>query len=190
VARTPWPGVAEAAQENPREADQRMRRAAVGRRMWLRACDAEISPFLQRTGLCAFSARGHHLAHCAGRTFSRSSGDVVIGYWPRAEMIAGTPTARRHGLKLALEAVATRVRAPGQDYGGLMVDVRPPRPWLAACHWVVTRLTNLSEMRRQADQEGGRPGKVALVMHHSTRERCAPRELLIRHKEHCASDHR
>ena len=181
--------VAEAAQDTPREADQRMRRAAVGPQDVVCAlADAEISPFLQAAlDYARFRRAAIILLTCAGPAPSAESlADVVIDLAPGPEMIAGyTRLKAATALKLALEAVATAafVRL-GKTYGGLMVDVRPttPRGWQRAT-WVVTRLTNLSavEAVKLIKKAGGR-AKVALVMHHARVNAARARELLIQHK--------
>lgn len=181
--------VAEAAQDNPREADQRMRRAAVGPQDVVCAlADAEISPFVQAAlDYARFRRAAIILLTCAGPApAAESLADVVIDLAPGPEMIAGcTRVKAATALKLALETVATAafVRL-GKTYGGLMVDVRPttPRGWQRAT-WVVTRLTNLSpdEAVKLIKKAGGR-AKVALVMHHARVNAARARELLIQHK--------
>lgn len=181
--------VAEAAQDNPREADQRMRRAAVGPQDVVCAlADAAISPFLQAAlDYARFRRAAIILLTCAGPEPSADPlADVVVDLAPGPEMIAGfTRLKAATALKLALEAVATAafVRL-GKTYGGLMVDVRPttPRGWQRATR-VVTRLTNLpaEEAAKLIRKAGGR-AKVALVMHHARVNAARAKELLIQHK--------
>jgi N-acetylmuramic acid 6-phosphate etherase len=181
--------VAEAAQDNPREADQRMRRAAVGPQDVVCAvADVEISPFLQAAlEYARFRRAAVILLTCAGpMPTAEPLADVVIDLVPGPEMIAGcTRLKAGTAIKLALEAVSTTafVRL-GKTYGGLMVDVRPttPRSWQRAIQ-VVTRLTNLpaEEATKLIKKAGGR-AKVALVMHHARVNAARAKELLIQHK--------
>jgi N-acetylmuramic acid 6-phosphate etherase len=183
--------VSEAAQDNPREADQRMRRAAVGPQDVVCAiADVEISPFLQAAlDYARFRRAAVILLTCAGPMPSPSAAplaDVVIDLAPGPEMIAGcTRLKAATAIKLALEAVSSAafVRL-GKTYGGLMVDVRPttPRGWQRATR-VVTRLTNLpaEEAAKLIKKAGGR-AKAALVMHHARVNAARAKELLIQHK--------
>ena len=181
--------VAEAAQDNPREADQRMRRAAVGPQDVVCAiADTEISPFLQAAlDYARFRRAAIILLTCAGPSPSAEPlADVVIDLAPGPEMIAGcTRLKAATALKLVLEAVSsTAFVRLGKTYGGLMVDVRPttPRGWQRATR-VVTRLTNLpaEEAVKLIKKAGGR-AKVALVMHHARVNAARAKELLIQHK--------
>ena len=181
--------VAEAAQDTPREGDQRMSRAAVGPQDVVCAiADVDISPFLQAAlEYARFRRAAVILLTCAGPMPSAEPlADVVIDLVPGPEMIAGcTRLKAGTAIKLALEAVSTTafVRL-GKTYGGLMVDVRPttPRSWQRAIR-VVTRLTNLpaEEAAKLIKKAGGR-AKVALVMHHARVNAARAKELLIQHK--------
>ena len=180
---------AEAAQDNRREAEQRMRRAAVGPQDVVCAiADGEVSPFLQAAlEYARFRRTSIVLLTCAGPMPSADPlADVVIDLVPGPEMIAGcTRLKAATAIKVALEAVSSAafVRL-GKTYGGLMVDVRPttPRGWQRATH-VVTRLTNLpdEEAVKLIKKAGGR-AKVALVMHHARVNAARAKELLIQHK--------
>ena len=181
--------VAEAAQDNPREADQRMRRAAVGPQdVVCGIADTEISPFLQAAlDYARFRRAAIILLTCAGQSPSAETlADVVVDLAPGPEMIAGcTRLKAATALKLVLEAVSsTAFVRLGKTYGGLMVDVRPttPRGWQRATR-VVTRLTNLpaEEAAKLIRKAGGR-AKVALVMHHARVNAARAKELLIQHK--------
>ena len=181
--------VAEAAQDSPREGDQRMRRAAVGPQDVVCAiADAEVSLFLQAAlDYARFRRAAIILLTCAGPNASAESlADVVIDLALGPELIAGCARLKAGtAIKLALEAVSTAafVRL-GKTYGGLMVDVRPTTPlgWQRATR-VVARLTNLSaeEAVKLIKKAGGR-AKVALVMHHARVNAARARELLIQHK--------
>lgn len=181
--------VAEAAQDDPREADQRMRRAAVGPQDVVCAvADVAISPFLQAAlEYARFRRAAIILLTCAGPMPSAEPlADVVIDLVPGPEMIAGcTRLKAGTAIKVAIESVSSAafVRL-GKTYGGLMVDVRPttPRGWQRAIS-VVTRLTNLpaEEAVKLIKKAGGR-AKVALVMHHARVNAARAKELLIQHK--------
>jgi len=181
--------VAEAAQDNPREGDQRMRRAAVGPQDVVCAiADVAISPFLQAAlDYARFRRAAIILITCAGPSPSAESlADVTIDLAPGPELIAGCARLKAGtAIKLALEAVSSAafVRL-GKTYGGIMVDVRPttPRGWQRATQ-VVTRLTNLSgeDAVKLIKKAGGR-AKVALVMHHARVNAARARELLVQHK--------
>ena len=180
---------AEAAQDNPREAEQRLRRAAVGPQDLVCAiADGEVSPFLQAAlDYARFRRAAIVLLTCAGpMPTAEPLADVVIDLAPGPEMIAGcTRLKTATAIKVALQAVSSAafVRL-GKTYGGLMVDVRPatPRGWLRATR-VVTRLTNLpaDEAVKLIKKAGGR-AKVALVMHHARVNAARAKELLIQHK--------
>jgi N-acetylmuramic acid 6-phosphate etherase len=181
---------AEASLDNAREADQRMRRAAVGPSDVVCAlADAPISRFLH-TALeyARFRRAAVVLCTTAGAPAEEDEplADVVVDLAPGPELIAG---ATRHkaatALKLAVQAVSSAAFVIlGKTYGGLMVDVRPtgPRSWHKAVQ-VVTRLTNLdaAEAEKLIKKAGGR-AKVALVMHHARVPAARAKELLVQHK--------
>ncbi|HEX7597418.1 MAG TPA: N-acetylmuramic acid 6-phosphate etherase [Polyangia bacterium] len=183
--------VAEAAQDNSREADQRMRRAAVGPQDVVCAItDSEISPFLQAAlDYARFRRAGIVLLSCANPVTSVQASpmaDVVVDLAPGPEIIAGcTRLKTGTAIKLALQSMtsAAFVRL-GKTYGGLMVDVRPttPRSWQRATR-VVTRLTKLSsdEAVKLIKKAGGR-AKVALVMHHARVNAARAKELIVQNK--------
>ena len=181
--------LAEAAEDNPREADQRMRRAAVGPQDVVCAiADASISPFLQAAlDYARFRRAAIILLTCAGPSSSAESlADVVIDLAPGPELIAGCSRPKAGtAIKLALEAVSsTAFVRLGKTYGGLMVDVRPatPRGWQRATR-VVTRLTNLpAEEAARLVKKAGNRAKVALVMHHARVNATRAKELLVQHK--------
>jgi N-acetylmuramic acid 6-phosphate etherase len=180
---------AEAAQDDPREAEQRMRRAAVGPQDVVCAiAEGEVSPFLQAAlDYARFRRAAIVLLTCAGPMPSAERlADVVVDLVPGPEMIAGCARLKAAtAIKVALETVSSAafVRL-GKTYGGLMVDVRPttPRAWQRATR-VVTRLTDLpaEEAVKLIKKAGGR-AKVALVMHHARVNAARAKELLIQHK--------
>lgn len=185
---------AEAAQDNGREADQRMRRAAVGPSDVVCAlADAPLSRFLT-TALeyARFRRAAIVLMTTAGAPAQENEGneelsfDVLVDLAPGPEIIAG---ATRHKaattLKLAASAMTSAAFVSlGKTYGGLMVDVRPttPRSWERAIQ-VVTRMTGLDEdeAEKLIKKAGGR-AKVALVMHHARVPAVRAKELLVQHK--------
>jgi N-acetylmuramic acid 6-phosphate etherase len=186
---------AEAAQDNGREADQRMRRAAVGPSDVVCAlADAPLSRFLT-TALeyARFRRAAIILVTTAGAPVAKNDEeneeltlDVLVDLQPGPEIIAG---ASRHkaatALKLAISAMTSAAFVSlGKTYGGLMVDVRPttPRSWQRAIQ-VVTRMTGLDadESEKLIKKAGGR-AKVALVMHHARVPAVRAKELLVQHK--------
>jgi N-acetylmuramic acid 6-phosphate etherase len=183
--------VAEAAQDNPREGDQRMRRAAVRPQDVVCAItEREISPFLEAAlDYARFRRASIILVSCAGPSAHSKPepvADIVVDLAPGSEIIAGcTRLKTGTAIKLALEAMSSAafVRL-GKTYGGIVVDVRPttPRGWLRAIQ-VVTRLTRLpeDEAARLIKKAGGR-AKVALVMHHARVNAARAKDLIVQHK--------
>jgi N-acetylmuramic acid 6-phosphate etherase len=183
--------VADAAQENRREADQRMRRAAVGPQdVVIALSDGEIYPFLETAVEYAqFRRAAIILVSCADPTeHEKVAGmaDVVIDLAPGPEIIAGnTRLKAATAIKLALESMSSAafVRL-GKTYGGLMVDVRPttPQSWERAAQ-VVSHLTKLPEDEAIAlIKKAGNRAKIALVMHHARVNAARARELIVQHK--------
>ena len=183
--------VAEAARENPREGDQRMRRTAVRPQdVVCGISDGEISPFLQAAlDYARFRRASIILLSCAGAPANLEAApaaDIVVDLAPGPEMIAGcTRLKAGTAIKLALESMSTAafVRL-GKTYGGVMVDVRPTTPggWQRAIR-VVTRLTKLSdeEASKLIKKAGGR-AKLALVMYHARVNAARAKELIVEHK--------
>ncbi len=188
---------AEAAQDNGREADQRMRRAAVGPSDVVCAlADAPLSRFLTTAlDYARFRRAAIILMTTAGapardnqedKEGEELTFDVLVDLAPGPEIIAG---ATRHkaatALKLAISAMTSAAFVNlGKTYGGLMVDVRPttPRSWQRAIQ-VVMRMTGLDadESEKLIKKAGGR-AKVALVMHHARVPAVRAKELLVQHK--------
>ncbi len=182
---------AEAARENRREADQRMRRAAVGPNDVVCAlCDDEITPFLETAMEYArFRRATIILVICAGATAipqAAALADIVIDLATGPEMIAGnTRMKAATAIKLALESMSSAafVRL-GKTYGGMMVDVRPatPQSWERAAR-VVAHLTKLSEDEAvKLIKKAGNRAKVALVMHHARVNAARAKELIVQNK--------
>ncbi len=181
---------AEAAQDNGREADQRMRRAAVGPSDVVCAlADAPVSRFLA-TALeyARFRRAAVILVTTAGAPAEDEElvPDVLIDLAPGPEIIAGlTRHKAATALKLAISAMTSAAFIGlGKTYGGLMVDVRPttPRTWQRAIQ-VVMRMTHLDadEAEKLIKKAGGR-AKVALIMHHARVPAVRAKELLVQHK--------
>jgi N-acetylmuramic acid 6-phosphate etherase len=143
----------EIAQDSRREAEQRMRKAAVGPGDLVCAvADAEISIFLQAAIEYARFRRAHVvLVSCApppeaedGNTLA----DILIELDSGPEVIAGaTRFKAATAIKFALSAMSTAAFVQiGKTYGGLMVDVRPatPRTWQRAIQIVTGPRSPLS----------------------------------------------
>jgi N-acetylmuramic acid 6-phosphate etherase len=183
--------VAEAAQENRREADQRMRRAAVGPQdVVVALCDGEVYPFLETAVEYAqFRRAAIILVSCAEPAAHQQvagMADVVIDLAPGPELIAGnTRMKAATAIKLALESMSSAafVRL-GKTYGGIMVDVRPttPQSWDRAAR-VVSHLTKLPEDEAvKLIKKAGNRAKIALVMHHARVNAARAKELIVQHK--------
>jgi N-acetylmuramic acid 6-phosphate etherase len=184
----------EGAEDNPREAEQRMRRVAVG--------PADIVCCIAASGVTPFSRAALEYARfrraatvfvtCApvarapGGETDTPLADVVVELGTGPEVIAGSTRLKAGtATKLVLNAISTTSFVLlGKTYGGLMVDVRPTNAklWARAVR-IVTRLTGLGdeEALKLIKKAGGR-AKVALVMHHARVSAQRARELLIQHK--------
>jgi N-acetylmuramic acid 6-phosphate etherase len=181
----------EAALESRREAEQRMRKAAVGPGDVVCAvADFEVSTFLRSAMDYARFRRAHViLISCADPPLAEDGGalaDVLIRLAPGPEIIAGAARLKAAtAIKVALSAFSSAAFVQlGKTYGGLMVDVRPttPRTWRRAIQ-IVVRLCNLSETEAEKliKKAGGR-AKVALVMHHARINAARAKELLVQHR--------
>ena len=181
----------EISQDSRREAEQRMRKAAVGPGDVVCAvADLEISVFLRAAIEYARFRRAHVvLVTCTPPPVADDGGalaDTLIQLDPGPEIIAGaTRLKAATTLKLVLSALSSAAFVQlGKTYGGLMVDVRPttPRTWKRAIH-IVMRLCRLSEPEAEKliKKAGGR-AKVALVMHHARVNASRAKELLVQHR--------
>jgi N-acetylmuramic acid 6-phosphate etherase len=179
----------EGAEDNPREAEQRLRRVAVG--------GADVVCCIAASGVTPFSRAALEYARFrrAATVFvtctrlpsaAEPMADVVIELLTGPEVIAGSTRLKAGtATKLVLNALSTTTFVLlGKTYGGLMVDVRPTNAklWARAAR-IVTRLTGLGdeEAMKLLKKAGGR-AKVALVMHHARVSAVKARELLIQHK--------
>jgi N-acetylmuramic acid 6-phosphate etherase len=181
----------EIAQDNRREAEQRMRKAAVGPGDVVCAvADGEISIFLRAAIEYARFRRAHVvLVSCTEAPVAEDGGqlaDILIKLDPGPEIIAGaTRLKTATAIKLVLSAFSSAAFVQlGKTYGGLMVDVRPttPRTWKRAIQ-IVMRLCNLAEPEAEKliKKAGGR-AKVALVIHHARVNAARAKELLVQHR--------
>jgi len=181
----------EIAQDNRREAEQRMRQVAVGPGDIVCAvADGELSIFLRAA---IEYARFRHatvvLVSCTPPPVAEDGGalaDIVIQLSPGTEIIAGaTRLKAATAIKLTLSALSTAAFVQlGKTYGGLMVDVRPTtaRTWKRAIN-IVMQLCHLdeSEAEKLIKKAGGR-AKVALVIHHARVNASRAKELLVQHR--------
>jgi N-acetylmuramic acid 6-phosphate etherase len=165
----------EGAEDNPREAEQRMRRVAVG--------PSDVVCCIAASGVTPFSRSALEYARfrraatifvtCARlrESTEKQLADVVIELGTGPEVIAGSTRLKAGtATKLVCNALSTTAFVLlGKTYGGLMVDVRPTNAklWARAAR-IVSRLTGLDEAEatKLIKKAGGR-AKVALVMHHA-----------------------
>jgi len=176
---------------DPREAEQRMKRAAVGPDDVVCCVAANgIPKFVQAALEYAHLRKAATLFVTCGRTVRYEDGssiaDVVIEMASGPEVIAGANRLKAGtATKVALSALSTTTFVLlGKTYGGLMVDVRPTNntQWARAGRIVMT-LSKLSEgdAFKLLKKAGGR-AKVALVMHHQRVSAVRARELIIEHR--------
>ena len=181
----------ELSQDNRREAEQRMRKAAVGPADIVCAvADGELSLFLLAAiEYARFRRAKVVLLTCAEPPAAEDGGtlaDVLVQLNPGPELITGASRAKAAtALKVALSALANAAFVQlGKTYGGLMVDVRPttPRAWQRAIQ-IVSHLCRLddAEAEKLIKKAGGR-AKVALVMHHTKVNAARAKELLVQHR--------
>src|ERR1017187_1416203 len=181
----------EISQDSRREAEQRMRKIAVGPGDVVCAvADLEISVFLRAAIEYARFRRAHVvLVACASPPAADDGGalaDILIQLDPGPEIIAGSTRLKAAtAIKLVLSALSSAAFVQlGKTYGGLMVDVRPttPRTWKRAIQ-IVSRLCRLSEPEAEKliKKAGGR-AKVAIVIHHARVNASRAKELLVQHR--------
>jgi N-acetylmuramic acid 6-phosphate etherase len=181
----------EVSQDSKREAEQRMRKVAVGPADTVcAAADGELSAFLVAAIEYARFRRAHVvLVTCADPPLAEDGAalaDTLVRLDPGPEVITGASRAKAAtAIKVSLSACvnAAFVRL-GKTYGGLMVDVRPttPRTWARAIG-IVANLCHLdvTEAEKLIKKAGGR-AKVALVMHHAKINAARAKELLVQHR--------
>ena len=177
----------EGAEDNVREADQRMRRAAVGPNdVVIGVAASGVTPFVRAAlEYARFRRAATVFVTCAGAT-ADTGADVVVAMETGPEVIAGSTRLKAGtATKVALNAISTAAFVLlGKTYAGLMVDVRPTNAklWARAIR-IVRTLSGLDEAgaRRLIEKAGGR-AKVALIMHHAGVSAPKARELLVIHK--------
>jgi N-acetylmuramic acid 6-phosphate etherase len=181
----------EGAEDSARDAEQRLRRVAVGPTDAVCCIAASgVTPFVLAALEYARFRRAATIFVTCGRVPTRETGealaDVVIALETGPEVIAGSTRLKAGtATKMVLNAISTTAFVLlGKTYAGLMVDVRPTNAklWARAVR-IVQALTGLTEpaARKLIEKAGGR-AKVALVMHHARVPAARARELLVAHK--------
>lgn len=175
----------EGAEDDPREAEKRMRRAAVDAKDVLCAVAASgVTPF---TLTCLEYARSRRAATifvtCAElKGLPAPPADIVINPRVGPEVLAGSTRLKAGtATKIVLNALSTTAMIGlGKVYGNLMVDVRPTSAKLRAR---ATRMTaelcglEPAQAAELLDKAGGRV-KVAAVMAHRSVPAAKARALL------------
>lgn len=177
----------EGAEDDTRDAEQRMRRAAVGPADVVCAVAASgVTPFARAALDYARFRRAATVFVTCGRVEDASIADVVIALETGPEVIAGSTRLKAGtATKVVLNAISTTAFVLlGKTYAGLMVDVRPTNAklWARAVR-IVRAFTGLDEgAARKLIEKAGNRAKVALVMHHASVSAARARELLVEHK--------
>jgi N-acetylmuramic acid 6-phosphate etherase len=178
----------EGAEDNVREAEQRMRRAAVGPADVVCGVAASgVTPFVRAAlEYARFRRAATIFVTCAPLSATGEvQADVVVALDTGPEVIAGSTRLKAGtATKVALNAISTAAFVLlGKTYAGLMVDVRPTNAklWARAIR-IVRSFSDLDEAAaRKLIEKGGR-AKVALVMHHAGVSAARARELIVAHK--------
>jgi N-acetylmuramic acid 6-phosphate etherase len=176
----------EGAEDNVREAEQRMRRAAVGPADVVCGVAASgVTPFVRAALEYARFRRAATIFVTCAPSGGDILADVVVALDTGPEVIAGSTRLKAGtATKVALNAISTAAFVLlGKTYGGLMVDVRPTNAklWARAIR-IVRSFSDLDEASaRKLIEKGGR-AKVALVMHHAGVSAARARELIVTHK--------
>jgi N-acetylmuramic acid 6-phosphate etherase len=179
----------EGAEDSAREAEQRMRRVAVGPGDAVCCIAASgVTPFVHAALEYARFRRAATIFVTCGNVpaSGKALADVVIALETGPEIIAGSTRLKAGtATKMVLNAISTTAFVLlGKTYGGLMVDVRPTNAklWARAVR-IVCALSGLdaAAARKLIEKAGGR-AKVALVMHHASVSATRARDLLIQHK--------
>jgi N-acetylmuramic acid 6-phosphate etherase len=179
----------EGAEDSAREADQRMRRVAVGPADAVCCIAASgVTPFVHAALEYARFRRSATIFVTCGQVpdSGKPLADVVIALETGPEIIAGSTRLKAGtATKMVLNAISTTAFVLlGKTYGGLMVDVRPTNAklWARAVR-IVRTLSGLDDAaaRKLIEKAGGR-AKVALVMHHASVSASRARDLLMTHK--------
>ena len=175
----------EGAEDNARDADQRLRRVAVGPSDTVCCIAASgVTPFVRAALEYARFRRAASIFVTCGRASAAAGmADVVIAMETGPEVIAGSTRLKAGtATKVVLNAISTTAFVMlGKTYGGLMVDVRPTNAklWARAVR-IVRSLTGLDDEAalKLLDKAQGR-AKVALVMFHANVSAARARELLV-----------
>jgi N-acetylmuramic acid 6-phosphate etherase len=179
----------EGAEDNVRDGEQRLRRAAAGPSDVVCCVAASgTTPFVRAALDYARFRRAATIFISCGRPSDGDDGiaDVVITLDTGPEVIAGSTRLKAGtATKIVLNAMSTTAFVLlGKTYGGLMVDVRPTNAklWARAIR-IVRTLSGVDDAtaRRLIEKAGGR-AKVALVMHHASVNAVRAKELLVKHK--------
>jgi N-acetylmuramic acid 6-phosphate etherase len=177
----------EGAEDSARDAEQRLRRVAVGPTDAVCCIAASgVTPFVLAALEYARFRRAATIFVTCGRVPEGELADVVIALDTGPEVIAGSTRLKAGtATKMVLNAISTTAFVLlGKTYAGLMVDVRPTNAklWARAVR-IVRALTGLPApaARKLIEKAGGR-AKVALVMHHAHVTAARARELLVTHK--------
>jgi N-acetylmuramic acid 6-phosphate etherase len=178
----------EGAEDNARDAEQRLRRVAVGPADVICCIAASgVTPFARAALEYARFRRAGTIFVTCGRVDGETAlADVVIELPTGPEVIAGSTRLKAGtATKIVLNAISTAAFVLlGKTYGGLMIDVRPTNAklWARAVR-IVTSLTGLpDDAALKLIQKAGGRAKVALVMHHSGVSAARARDLLVEHK--------
>ncbi len=177
----------EGAEDDARDAEQRMRRAAVGPADAVCGIAASgVTPFVRAALDYARFRRAATVFLTCGQVDDGRIADVVIALETGPEVIAGSTRLKAGtATKVVLNAISTTAFVLlGKTYAGMMVDVRPTNAklWARAVR-IVGALSGLDEAsaRKLIEKAGGR-AKVALVMHHAGVSAARARELLVEHR--------
>ena len=181
----------EGAEDQTREAEQRMRRAAVGPKdVVLCIAASGVTPFVRAALEYAHHRRAATVFITCSKVPPTRDGeppaDVVIELQTGPEVIAGSTRLKAGtATKITLNTISTTTFVLlGKTYGGLMVDVRPTNAklWARAVR-IVRLLSGLSDDEALAllKKAGGR-AKVALIMHHARVPAGRAKEMLVEHR--------
>jgi N-acetylmuramic acid 6-phosphate etherase len=178
----------EGAEDNVRDAEQRLRRVAAGPADAVCCIAASgVTPFARAALEYARFRRAATIFVTCGRVDGVTQlADVVIELQTGPEVIAGSTRLKAGtATKIVLNAISTTAFVLlGKTYGGLMVDVRPTNAklWARAVR-IVTSLTGLTDdAALKLIQKAGGRAKVALVMHHTGANAGRARDLLVANK--------
>src|SRR3954468_15213371 len=177
----------EGAEDDARDAEQRMRRIAVGPADAVCGVAASgVTPFVRAALEYARFRRAATIFVTCAPSGGDVIADVIVALDTGPEVIAGSTRLKAGtATKVALNAISTAAFVLlGKTYAGLMVDVRPTNAklWARAIR-IVRSLSGLDDVtaRKLIERAGGR-AKVALVMHHAGVSAARARELAVEDK--------